>query len=334
MKILTIDVGSTNIKYALFDGDARVSDNKIPFPKPRNTANGAFEVDACEIKDIILDIAKRNSSGQIRISVQMHGYVADGTYISWRDRRVNESGKWQEIREKLASLVDAESGTALKPNSALSGIYLRYLNKEKIPSRFSSLGSYLAFALTGANCSHVTDLCATGFYYVDGTPNETAKLFDCAFATAVTDYKPIGKFAGAAVFPPIGDQQASIYAHADEKSYFLNIGTAAQLCAIVSGRAVGKFESRPFFGGTLCTLTGLIGGGAISEKGDCLSEKMQNEYMRALPLLPKRKKIKIMGGTAFYHKELILKALEPLGLPVEICAGDALDGLKLIKESE
>ncbi len=321
MIFLLIDVGSTNIKCAFFDGTSRkiLKTSNVAFPPAELYGNGLYEVSINEIKKAVFSFG--SDADALLLSVQMHGYVLKKNgipvtgYVSWRDRRA------EKIYRDFS--LPKEYGTAVKAN--LPKISVAYTSEYILKNtdsfdEFCSLGSYLAEELTGKNASHATDLAASGFYCGTIADNVNFKLPGC-YDTIV----PVGKTdGGMTVYTPVGDHQATVYGCDYENSYVLNLGTAAQICCVENGRIYGDFESRPFFGKkTLCTVTGLSGGGAISGKSDDeLFEKLCLEYGEAIKKLPEKNKIIVAGGLIKYRKELLVKVLSRLCVPYEFSNGE------------
>lgn len=337
-KALLIDIGSTNIKWAICNKNAEIEKlesvnfpDKLPFPEPY------YEVDTNRIIDSLKSIVDEESDcNSVYISTQMHGYIlADKkylpvtNYISWRDGRSKNL--------KVPFSIYKNSGTELKTNLPRVSVYAISKYQKglyKYAQHFFTLGSFFAYNLVKKNDTHITDACPSGFYTVGGDP---VSNFDFKIPIAHRKIKAIGKYKKMKVYVPVGDQQASVLSVDDvEDSYILNLGTAAQICCIEDNYISGDYESRPYFyGKTLCTVTGLIGGHAISKStNDDIVELIVEDYMQAIDRLPKRKHIVVIGGVLNHHKELVYSVMIRLGLPYRFdMDGNALIGLsKIYKE--
>ena len=326
---LYIDIGSTNIKWS--HGKTA---GKIPFPAAFDAAYPRYEVRADEIFSIVLNLIDTHRPQRAFFSVQMHGYVllkegreATG-YISWRDAR----GK--DLPPDFA--LTEEYGVRIKPNLPRLSLQAQSVAADE----FCTLGSYLVYRLTGKNTTHVTDAAASGFYNVKTGARDACRY---RLPEAVYRVQEAGRYKDTAVFSPVGDQQASVLGAwkgmENAEGYVLNLGTAAQLCCMAEGFAAGDFESRPYFGGnTLCTVTGLPGGGYISRtigttSAKALRETLAEAYASALKKLPTRRKIIVTGGVVHYHRILIEETLETLPKAYVLNEGaDALAGLKILAE--
>lgn len=333
MKNLYIDIGSTNIK-SLEDGGKI---ERIPFPAPVLNENGKYEVNPFEIVGAVRRVVDSSSAERVFFSTQMHGYLlADGNgnlltnYISWRDRRAETF--------HISLPMKKENGVDMKPNLPRAGVEAVKRERPDLfaqAKEFFTLGSYVAFSLTKRNASHITDLAASGFYNVKNRSTEQSFL---CLPKAYYDVAPVGEYGGKTIYAPVGDTQCAAIGSGGDDGYVLNLGTAAQCLTRAEGFVCGDFESRPYFNGaTLCTVTGLPGGGVIGAgKEDGLCDKLYGAYSAALRRLPERKKIVAIGGTVRFHRELIENVLRRIGLPFSIRDGeDALSGLqKIAAENE
>ena len=167
-----MDVGSTFVKYLVSDEVGNVVlDEKVPFPKPFNEIE--FIISRSEIDEVIKVIMKKAAAldcGCAFISVQMHGYILQyqtgefSDYFSWR------SGGGDTESAALKSIDFSVRGTSLKGNLPIAKLYR--LKHELDGTQFYTLGSYIAYLLTGNNITHKTDACASGFYNADGSVAE------------------------------------------------------------------------------------------------------------------------------------------------------------------
>jgi len=347
MTVHLLDVGSTSVKFARYEpgGKGKFGEGSLPFPGPLDRPEPYFEVDGDAILSAVREILEPVKPGdQVRISTQMHGYLlcdengaAVTPYISWRDRR----SLCVPEEERYPFELPSWRGVGKKPNLPLAGLYAMQKLQPELMARarmFCSLGSYMAMALTGRNASHITDLAPTGMY--DARTGEACPVpfENLSLPEAVNESEPVGEYRGAAVFAPVGDQQASVAGSGLKPGqYLLNLGTAAQLCTLSDEPVYGEYESRPYFGGrVLCTVTGLIGGrdyGRIAQENDVAA--LVDSYGGAARLLPERACIRAVGGVCKYHRTLVEETLNRIGLPWEICEqADALDGLIRLAEGK
>lgn len=336
MKRLLIDIGSTNIKSVLCTNGVCDRVERIPFPPAAVDGNFRYEVEVSAILERIHAIVDRTDCEEIYISTQMHGYLLTDVqrrpltrYISWQDRRAQACGVQLEIA--------AESGTAMKANLPRAGVEAISKTQPEVyrsAAEFFTLGSYVAYALTGRNVTHITDAAASGFYNV-----RARTVFPCALRLPEAEYRAVmvGTYKGRRVCSPMGDQQCAVLgAGADEGTYVLNLGTAGQLCTVAKGYVSGEFESRPYFGGdTLCTVTGLSGGKRLEACGEGDIPALTAEYAQAMARLPGRKNLLVTGGAYAWHRSLLERVLARLNMDYTVNAGaDALAGLKKIAEGK
>ncbi len=346
MNVLLLDIGSTSIKWTTFNQETGESTapSSLPFPAPLARKPPYYEVDPEVIYHAVLGILENTAAlDAVYFSVQMHGYLlADGKgnlltpYISWQDQRSSllKNGKshWQQF----SHTIPPESGSTAKANSPACSLFAMEHLQPDIFSQartFYTLGSYLAFRLTGVNATHITDAAASGLYHAqNGTPAYTpypALTSPMAFLQV----GPVGAWQGVPVYSPVGDHQASVLGSGLDcgNEYLLNLGTAAQLCVVSETFLSGAFESRPYFGGqTLCTVSGLPGGREIAAAtpSDELSQRLAADYSRALQKLPRRKALRAIGGVTRHHQPLLSEVCSQLDLPFTLWPdATALEGL-------
>ncbi len=344
MKYLCIDIGSTSIKYAESEnGKLPEKVSKTPFPEPLPLPEPFYEADAEKIFSIVKKIIDSSSAEAVMFSVQMHGYVlADKRgglltgYISWRDKRAG--------LKPYGFSLSPEHGVKLKYNLPRASVIVTAMLFPEIAKEaevFYTLGSYLAFRLTGNNVTHITDAAASGFYNcITGRVDFDEKDYPVKLSlpTAFTEVKPAGVYNGKTIYTPVGDQQATILGLGENDCYILNLGTAAQMCETGDIFLSGDFECRPFFDGKfLYTVTGLYGGGYIRENSrqKAITQILVSNYKTALEKLPEKNELVVTGGTLEYHKDLIFGVLKELNVKSRIAGKvDAINGLCYLAKVE
>jgi xylulokinase len=349
MKALLIDVGSTFIKWALYDTRSKVKTAviQVPFPAPGRNDPPYYEVDSNEIIQAILAIIEQTDNiDSICFSVQMHGYVlgdengmAISPYISWQDERASLQAYGTSHVDRYPHLIAPQSGSSRKSNLPVISLFaMKSLDPMVFHQAnvFFTLGSYIAFRLTAENATHLTDAAASGFYDVGTCRPSALSIPGMAMPQARRNFTPVGIYVGKhirpTVFTPVGDQQAAVLGSGlPEDCYLLNLGTAAQLCTLARQPVFGDYESRPYFDGqTLCTVTRLPGGREIlrlSDNND-LPEILARAYHQAMLQLPSRNRLLVTGGAALYHNLLIDQVCRRLAVPFDILtSSDPLDGL-------
>lgn len=322
-----IDIGSTSIKWCV-DG---AKPAEIPFPSNIALPPPYFEVPVKEILALLREIVNKYAKGRLFISVQMHGYVLLGK----SGDAVSEYISWQDCRSALTEIpfsIEPENGVAMKANLPKAGLYAIKVSQPGLYSKtaeFCTLGSYLVKMLTGLNITHITDAAASGFYNV-----KTLKGYaEIKIPVATASVEPVGITGGVTVFTPVGDQQAAVLgSRAGEDCYVMNIGTAGQLCCIHPTFIEGPFESRPyFFGKTLCTVTNLYGGKAITALAQDWEDAFFKAYDGAIRKLPQKSKILVTGGFGKRFRLKLCRVLERMGLPFSFSdKEDAIEGLRTL----
>jgi sugar (pentulose or hexulose) kinase len=289
MYYLTLDIGSSFIKSAVFDivqlkmfGEAKWNTpEKMPSKLP-----GRYEVDA----ESILIIAVQAIETQLRrypgirgivLATQMHGFVLTDLagkpitpYISWQDERCLEPipGSTETCLSRLQSTMPQQllqsAGVPLKPGLALCNLY-HWLAGEDVSInrgsklRFCTLGSYITSGLTGAHATHITNAAATGFVDIVKRDWNTELIRAVGGYAADTlnfpelrgEFEPVGSYRSGKlaipVYPDIGDQQASVLGSLStaKSELVVTIGTAGLLSKIDDQFCNGPYEIRPYFGG-------------------------------------------------------------------------------------
>lgn len=311
MKALLIDVGSTFIKYSVYEkGKGVLYFDKTPFPEPLINDNVRFVVSRETLCDKILNIFEKTQDYGCSValfSVQMHGYVAKGKdgsfseYVSWRDK----SGDAKHA--KFDKVNFNEFGLTLTNNLPVTKI-----DGDSV-EEFYTLGSYLSFILTGNNATHITDAFASGFYYSpSGKPNDFAK--GMVMPSVCQDVEVVGEYKGVKIICPFGDHQISFLGSgAKTDSYLINIGTGAQVCCIAPyGYPDAAYQKRPYFDTESC-LYSFCGLRGIDGKS-CDINDFINRLIESIKLLPKKNSVIVGGGGGEETFSFIKRALEELGL--------------------
>ncbi len=256
-------------------------------PFPASECRG--EEIVCIIKDIF-GLVSAHAPRRMFISVQMHGYITE------KEGKLSPYNSWRGASGDPSVLCGAELdalGTAPKANLPLVKLW----HSQRLDA-FYTLGSYICYALTGVNATHITDACASGYYYAsNGAVNGYAPASN--MPRAYTEVKPVGKYCGCTVYTPVGDHQASYLGSGAEGKYLLNIGTASQLsCLDDAGLSTEGIEARPYFYEDirLYTASGLVGGDRLF-KGEGADE-LKKQLESALASLPQRDRVLLGGGGA------------------------------------
>ncbi len=332
MRAFLMDFGSTSVKYAVYDlsRDKTMLEDKCDFPPrlPNNNENiTEISIDGIDvIIDRLAHLAKENQCDSIYTSVQMHGYILGSengfsNYVSWQDKRSLDGSFEIFPKEGIDFTV---LGTAYKPNLPLISLY----GKELCGKEYYTLGSYIAYRLTGVNATHITDSAASGFYNAETAELVNPLNYSCAFAKSTNKIEVIGEHSGMRVYAPVGDHQITFLGLGIKRGEtLLNISTATQISA-VSNILSADYECRPFFGdGRLCTVSGLIGGRIIRARQTVgapysreLAEELAADYSAALSKMPQSEGLVIGGGATAYFADLIDAVGTKLGVPYRIAS--------------
>ncbi len=332
MNIFFVDFGSTFVKFAVYDSVGReyICAEKRPFPDPCVCNEKHFEVSESSIRELIFSVFDFAAFHECRcayISVQMHGYLIRGSdgsmsnYISWRDSTGNTEGMNVDFFNR---------GTSLKSNLPFVKLY-REENKDK---EFFTLGSYVAYLLTGRNITNKTDGCASGFFNVATLMPEDVSGLKLPIIS--NEVMVIGRWNGISVYTPMGDHQISYFGSgAGDDSYLINIGTATQIsCLEQKMYTYEDCEARPYFtNGRLITRTGLTGGSKLYHGED--PQKLCKELVSAIKQLPQRNHAVIGGGGSAAIFPYLQEVLAELGISCRLSGGNiGMEGLRLMSETQ
>lgn len=226
MSILVIDLGTSAVRAAIVDGDARVVAERRRTTLPDSPAPGIVEFDATAYADAALDCARQ--------VLDVHGPVdavgvtnQRGSTIVW-DRATGEpvapAQGWQDLRTVGDCLVLAADGMRLAPN--LSATKIASVLDAVDPDRrrdlcFGTPDSWIVWKLTDGD-HHVSDLSNAGIWGLLGTDGghydvavlERLRIPASMLPRIVDSSGHIGAATALPGAPPIcgiaGDQQASL----------------------------------------------------------------------------------------------------------------------------
>jgi hypothetical protein len=287
--------------------------DKTPFPEPILNDETHFVVSRKAVCGKIFEIfekVKEYRCSFALFSMQMHGYIAkykDGSlseYVSWRDK----SGDKEQ--DKFVGVNFNDFGLTLANNLPVTKI------DGDTVREFYTLGSYLAYILTGNNATHITDAFASGFYYSpSGQPNAFAK--GMIMPSVCASSQVVGEYEGLKILCPFGDHQISFLgSDAQTNAYLINIGTGAQVCCLAPyGYPDGAYQKRPYFNEEYClySFCGLHGVDGKSRDKEGLLERIVN----AVLALPKKKTAIVGGGGGEELFPFIQEKLAVFGIALE-----------------
>ncbi|OBJ79369.1 sugar kinase [Mycobacterium gordonae] len=289
---LLVDLGATYVKVAVLRPDEGiVGESNSPFPAftsldgPYRTVDPAGVLAAVEAA-IASVLPLAGSPARILLSGQMHGWTLTDEnnapklpLATFQDNRAvlarNGIRYLDELRNTQPPEVWQAAGNELRSGLPVAGIYATDLTSIDGPLRVHSLLSWVAAALTDEPdfVQHITDAAASGMFDLEaGTWSEPitgvfggARLLLPRVAST-PEMVGIHRPSGAAVFTPVGDQQAALLgAEIGEGSTAFNISTGGQVARLAYEHARYRCQTRPYFDGMLLhTRTHLPAGRALT----------------------------------------------------------------------
>jgi sugar (pentulose or hexulose) kinase len=294
MKFIGIDLGSTSIKGAVLDLDARslAHVTRRPFPSPLpHLPRGHFEVkpDAVlrETRAVLDDLlAHAPDAGGILLCSQMHGMVLldDAmkpitNVITWQDGRALE-GDAPAFDGLKAALTDDDLRRlgndvwASRPLAVLH--WLKANGQWPAGATFCALPDFVAASLCSA--PPATDLAnAAASAMCDVTTGDwhhdllrRLSLDSLKLPRIAQHHEVIGHYLhkGHDIpwHPPVADQQCALLGaslHAGELS--INVSTGSQVALLSDALTHGDFQTRPYFDGQwLLTLIHIPAGRSLN----------------------------------------------------------------------
>ena len=289
---LLVDLGATYVKVAVLRPDEGiVAESKFPFPPfvsldgPHRTVDPAVVLARVEAAIAsVLPVAENPE--RILLSGQMHGWtltdehnVPHSPLVTWQDNRAvlarNGISYLEQLRGTLPPEVWHAVGNELRSGLPVAGIYATDLTAINGRLRAHSLLSWVAAALADKPefVQHITDAAASGMFDLTvGSWCEriTAFVGDARLVLPRVSGTPevigIHPATGAAVFTPVGDQQAALLGVGiGEGITAFNISTGGQVARLAYEHAGDRSQTRPYFDGLLLhTRTHLPAGRALT----------------------------------------------------------------------
>lgn len=228
MSILVIDVGTSGLRAAIVDGEARILHLRYRSLPPTTPFPGMVEFDATALADAAIELATSVLADHgapvlgVGISAQRASTVV---WDRVSGRPLGPAVGWQDLRTVFDCIsLKADHGVALAPNQ--SATKLRWLLDQHDPQRaanlcFGTVDSWLAWTLSGGRL-HVTDhtnAAVTGLLRSDasGWSAEIAALLNIPESVLPALVDSSGVIGEASVLPGappiaalVGDQQASL----------------------------------------------------------------------------------------------------------------------------
>ena len=306
MSFIALDLGTTFIKGAVLDLDNLHLHHiqRLPFPEPLpNLPLLFYEVDpgqvVATVRTLITDLLTHAPECEgIVMCTQMHGLVLctpDGqplsNVITWQDQRVlatHPTGQGSYF-DQLTSLVNAQErqqlGNELQPSRPLC--YLYWLAENGQLPQTTALPVGIPDFVIANLCQTLPTMEATGASAHCAFNVETMNWHDALIerlGLAQLEWprvRAFGEVAGTLLingttlpmYTPVGDHQCAVvgaFLGGDELS--LNIATGSQVSLLTSQLRLGDYQTRPFFGRFLNTITGVPAGRSLNHMVNLLTE--------------------------------------------------------------
>lgn len=286
--ILTIDVGSSFIKYALFEEGTETlresfQDTFPPFLKldDRRRKENDPEAVFMTLKLGIERALSGHEVSAIYIDTQMHGYILSdaffsplSNYVTWQDGLAEES--YLKLKGELSQEQLCHMGTRYKTGLTACSLHARRGELRRIEGEIylHTLAGYVFGRLAGSSpvtFCHETMAASLGLYDIE-TGDWDGDIVNKVCGSRVVLPRIIHgngqatEYKGIPVYGDYGDHQASVYGcdGYDESSMVLTLGTAGILSTPSEKITYGEYETRPFFNGTyLNTVTRQPGGRTV-----------------------------------------------------------------------
>ncbi|MEW5717882.1 MAG: FGGY family carbohydrate kinase [Chloroflexota bacterium] len=306
MLFLALDLGTSFIKGAVVDADARTIQHiqRVPFPDPIPNQPALFcEIDPYQIiaatRDLIARLAPHAPDCEgVVMCGQMQGLVLTderavplSNYISWRDQRAlmphpSGAGTYFDV---MLSRVTAEercaTGREWRPSLPISALFWLAergeLARDAIPASLTDF--VIAHLCATTPTIHPTNASVHGALDLarDGWQRDVIARLGLA-ALRFPEVQRTGAIVGALAlgdkrvpcYAPVGDQQCALVgARLRERELSINISTGSQVALLVSNLQFGDYQTRPFFDGKyLNIVTHIPAGRALAALVELLTE--------------------------------------------------------------
>jgi len=224
--ILVIDVGTSSVRASIVSADATVAHVERREILPSTPAPGFVELDAAELADAVVDVARRalHANGPVDAVGIANQRATTVVWDRTTGQAVGPGVGWQDQRTVMMCLGLQPQGFRFSPSS--SATKLAFLLDMADPDRsrdlcFGTVDSWVAWTLSGS-ALHVTDLSnagVTGLMRPDGSgwddaACEVLRIPASVLPTIVDSSGVIGEATALPGAPLIaglaGDQQASL----------------------------------------------------------------------------------------------------------------------------
>ncbi|CAN2168728.1 XylB Sugar (pentulose and hexulose) kinases [Candidatus Nanopelagicaceae bacterium] len=287
---LLIDIGGTDIKFALSLGTNLISESIVRVPFPQFLDANEKTISASQYLKLVKTsitsyLEHHNKPDQILISGQVGSWILttpEGKnlteIVSWQCTNKSETDLLTEIYQSNYS--DAFSPLSETGNENWDGApwkvlpkYLSELSETATQIYFHSLISWTVWELTSKNLFiiHKTDAAATGMYSIireKWLGNFEGMSKDIRFPNVLKSIQYAGNFEDTdiKVYVGIGDQQASLLGVGiTSDAFVINAGTGGQVARLLPSYQESNYKIRPYFDGQYIeTITHIPSGRYIS----------------------------------------------------------------------
>lgn len=296
MKAIGIDIGTTSICLVLYEQEnSRILES---MGIPNKFKEGSFRQDADAIVAAVKEklewlLANHKDVDVIGVSTQMHGIV----YVDSEGKAVSPFYTWKEECGKelfhgleAAKWLSKETGYSMYPGY---GTVTHFVlgQRGEIPKEaigFVNIGDYLVMQLCKLPKCRVSSSVAASFGGFSLVKKEFDKeaLVKAGVETAFypkieKEEKPAGYYRNIPVMAAVGDNQASFYAAAGERSNVVsvNVGTGSQVS--LSYRELKEIpagEIRPFMKQRYLYVQASVNGGKVYEKLAAFFEEIVTQF--------------------------------------------------------
>ena len=293
-----IDIGASFIKGAVLDMESSLVEHVIRCPFPdflTNLPSSYREVNPVMIIESVKDILKellplaKDCEGIVMCG-QMGGLIFTNNlgeplsnYISWQDQRATKS--LEMLEKRITKIERLHLGNELKSSLSLSTLFWLF-ERKMVPDK--SMPVSLSDFVIANLCNCIPKIEATNAEAL-GVYNLVSHNWDydvclrlglrglklpslCQFGDV------IGRFNGIPCYVSIGDQQCALLGSLlKEREVSLNIATGCQV-SMISKLEFGDYQTRPFFGKYIKTITHIPAGRSLNALIKLLTEFSDDKY--------------------------------------------------------
>lgn len=253
MKIL-VDFGATRIKSVVVHNDLIIQRIEVESPSSKNwkCEKNHFQFPAQEFvkawEKTVGELIAWNKVEEIRVCSEMHGFIHNDIFYSWKDSRI-DVGSHEQQNAFLKR-------TGMKLRTGIPWLTLQAIDISENPYVTTITEYILKSNKINSTMAHAMGLTNQESQWEHDLPIKLPKI--------VSIREPIGRYNGIPVFGGIGDFQSAVLGTGlgDTVDGVINLGTGSQV-ALVKSEEVG--EIRPLAtGGIARVVTHIPSGRALN----------------------------------------------------------------------